>query len=212
MLNRKYQMAFMQSKDQFKQIETKPLFDEKPLTRKEKADAFRFLAAQHLSKRGLHPFFEVRLDLRGFDAAIWKPVDYLWGRRADVLAIGPCSEITIVEVKSSVSDFNTDNKWSDYLKACDSFYFCSDEKTIEHIANAINEHEKKKKIGLMVCNLEQMSLEIKKNSRRDQALEMPDFIRRLIFYKALVSADVFFNGQYCAKLKPAYTYIDKPYA
>lgn len=204
-------MGFMQSKNQFKQIETKPLFDEKPLTRKEKADAFRFLAAQHLSKQGQHPFFEVRLDLGGFDTETWEPIDYLWGRRADVLAINACSKITIVEVKSSVSDFNVDNKWPDYLKACDSFYFCSDENTIEHIAHVINDHEKKGKIGLMVCDLEQMRVEIKKNSRRDQTLKMPEFIREQILYKALVSADVFFSGQYCAKLKPAYTYIGKPY-
>ena len=204
-------MAYIRSKQHIENTESKPLFSEKTLTRKEKAEAFRFLAAQNLSKRGLHPFFEVVLNLYVFDWENMCYLNYLLGRRADVLALGRGFGITIVEVKSSVSDFNTDNKWSDYLKACDSFYFCSDEKTIEHIANAINEHEKKKKIGLMVCDLGQMSLEIKKNSRRDQALEMPDFIRRLILYKTLVSADVFFNGQYVARLKPAYSYIDKPY-
>ena len=33
------------------------------------------------------------------------------GRRADVAAIGPGGEITIVEIKSSVADFRSDQKW-----------------------------------------------------------------------------------------------------
>lgn len=189
-------MAYIRPGDKLEPIETKPLFDMKPLTRKEKADAFRFLAAQNLSKRGLHPMFEVK---------------YL-GRRADVLAIGGGYGITIVEVKSCVSDFNTDKKWADYLKVCDVFYFCSDEKTIGHIAQSIKGHEKEKKIGLMACDLEHMRLEITKPSRSDESLKIPELVRQQIMYKAIVSADVFFGGQYLAMLKPAYSYINKPYS
>ena len=205
-------MAYIRSKEQIEKTETKPLFSEKPLTRKEKADAFRFLAAQNLSKRGLHPFFEVVLDLSVFDWENMCYLNYLWGRRADVLALGRGFGITIVEVKSSISDFNSDHKWNDYLKACDSFYFCSDKKTIKHISEAIKGHEKEKKIGLMACDLEHMRLEITKPSRSDESLTIPDLIRKQIMYKAIVSADVFFSGQYSARIKPAYSYIDKPYA
>ncbi len=45
------------------------------------------------------------------------------GRRADIAAIGPKGEITIVEVKSSVADFRSDEKWPDYRPFCDRFYF-----------------------------------------------------------------------------------------
>lgn len=196
---------------QIEHQESKHLFD-KSLTRKEKAEAFRFLAAKNLSKRGFHPFFEVCLDIAPYDSENFHYLNYLWGRRADILAIKELDEITIVEVKSSVSDFNTDGKWSDYLKACDRFYFCSDAKTIEHIDQSIKGHECQKKIGLMTCDLESMTLRITKPSRSDESLEIPELVRKQIMYKALVSADVFLAGQYSARLKPAYSYIDIPYA
>lgn len=205
-------MAYIRPGDKLEPVETKPLFDMKPLTRKEKADVSRFLAAQNLSKRGLHPMFEVKLDLASFNHESMSYLNHLSGRRADVLAIGSGYGITIVEVKSSVSDFNTDKKWSDYLKACDAFYFCSDKKTIEHIEQVIKDHKKEKKIGLMTCDLEKMTLDITKKSRRDESLKIPDLIRKQIMYKMIVSADVFFGGEYSAQTKPAYSYIDKPYA
>lgn len=45
------------------------------------------------------------------------------GRRADVIALAPNGDITIVEVKSSLADFRTDGKWRDYHAFCDSFLF-----------------------------------------------------------------------------------------
>ncbi|GAB4370960.1 MAG: MmcB family DNA repair protein [Kiloniellaceae bacterium] len=45
------------------------------------------------------------------------------GRRADLLCFDARSRITIVEIKSSVEDFRSDQKWSDYLDFCDAFYF-----------------------------------------------------------------------------------------
>lgn len=45
------------------------------------------------------------------------------GRRADILCLSDKGEITIIEVKSSVTDFRTDQKWQDYLEFCDRFYF-----------------------------------------------------------------------------------------
>lgn len=81
-------MAYIRSVDKIIQPETEHLFDAKKLTRQEKADAFRFLAAQNLSKRGLHPMFEVKLDLAPFDVESMSYLNYLSGRRADVLAIG----------------------------------------------------------------------------------------------------------------------------
>ncbi|MCX5495094.1 MmcB family DNA repair protein [Kaistia dalseonensis] len=47
------------------------------------------------------------------------------GRRADIIALGPNGEITIVEIKSSIEDFRADNKWFDYAPFCDRLYFAS---------------------------------------------------------------------------------------
>jgi len=45
------------------------------------------------------------------------------GRRADVVALGGDGELRIIEVKSSVADFQSDHKWADYLEFCDRFAF-----------------------------------------------------------------------------------------
>lgn len=45
------------------------------------------------------------------------------GRRADVLGVGPKGEVWIVEIKSSLIDFQVDRKWPDYKDYCDRFFF-----------------------------------------------------------------------------------------
>ncbi len=45
------------------------------------------------------------------------------GRRADVAALGQGGEIWIVEIKSSIQDFQADQKWPDYRDFCDRLYF-----------------------------------------------------------------------------------------
>lgn len=45
------------------------------------------------------------------------------GRRADVIALASNGTFTIIEIKTSVNDFRSDNKWPDYLDFCDHFYF-----------------------------------------------------------------------------------------
>jgi hypothetical protein len=45
------------------------------------------------------------------------------GRRADLMALGPKGEIFIVEVKSGIDDFRTDQKWHEYQPYCDAFAF-----------------------------------------------------------------------------------------
>jgi hypothetical protein len=45
------------------------------------------------------------------------------GRRADLMALGPKGQIFIVEVKSSLEDFRTDQKWGEYGPYCDAFAF-----------------------------------------------------------------------------------------
>lgn len=45
------------------------------------------------------------------------------GRRADLLAIGEKGETWIVEVKSSLADFQADGKWPQYRAFCDRLWF-----------------------------------------------------------------------------------------
>jgi hypothetical protein len=45
------------------------------------------------------------------------------GRRADVAAVDGSGEIWIVEIKSSVKDFRTDQKWPEYRDYCDRLFF-----------------------------------------------------------------------------------------
>ena len=66
------------------------------------------------------------------------------GRRADVMAVGPKGEIVIVEVKSCLQDFRTDQKWPEYAPYCDRFFFAVD---CDFPKDLIPEHA-----GLMVCD------------------------------------------------------------
>jgi hypothetical protein len=51
------------------------------------------------------------------------------GRRADLVALGGDGEIWIVEIKSSVEDFRSDQKWTDYRMHCDRLFFA----TADHV-------------------------------------------------------------------------------
>ncbi|MGY8997180.1 MAG: MmcB family DNA repair protein, partial [Alphaproteobacteria bacterium] len=45
------------------------------------------------------------------------------GRRADVIALDQKGRFTIVEIKTSLADFRSDNKWLEYLEFCDFYFF-----------------------------------------------------------------------------------------
>ena len=57
------------------------------------------------------------------DMACYAEVPLSNGRRADVLAVGPKGEIWIVEIKSSLIDFQVDRKWPEYREFSDRFFF-----------------------------------------------------------------------------------------
>jgi hypothetical protein len=57
------------------------------------------------------------------DVCCFAEVPLANGRRADVLGVGPKGEIWIVEIKSSLIDFQVDQKWWNYKDFCDRFYF-----------------------------------------------------------------------------------------
>ena len=45
------------------------------------------------------------------------------GRRADVVGLSERGDLWIIEIKSSLADFRSDQKWPDYLDFADAFYF-----------------------------------------------------------------------------------------
>lgn len=64
-----------------------------------------------MNDMGLAPLLEFRLTNK---------------RRVDVAAIDRDGRFTIIEVKSSLTDYRTDGKWHEYLPYCDYFYFAVD--------------------------------------------------------------------------------------
>jgi hypothetical protein len=64
--------------------------------------------------------------LRALGCAVVAEIPLADGRRADLMALDPRGTITILEVKSCLSDFRTDQKWEDYRQWCDRFYFAVD--------------------------------------------------------------------------------------
>jgi hypothetical protein len=61
--------------------------------------------------------------LQSYGLAVLSEVTLASGRRADVMAVSPRSEIWIIEIKSSIEDFRSDHKWQEYREACDRFFF-----------------------------------------------------------------------------------------
>ncbi|UXN71093.1 MmcB family DNA repair protein [Devosia neptuniae] len=65
----------------------------------------------------------MRLLRETYDMACYAEVTLRSGRRADVLGVGPKGEIWIVEIKSSLVDFQVDKKWHEYREFSDRFFF-----------------------------------------------------------------------------------------
>ncbi|HEX2217128.1 MAG TPA: MmcB family DNA repair protein [Xanthobacteraceae bacterium] len=59
------------------------------------------------------------------------------GRRADLVALAPDGEISIIEIKSSLEDFRADHKWPEYRWHCDRLYFA----TAPHVPLDIFPHD-----------------------------------------------------------------------
>ncbi len=65
--------------------------------------------------------------LRTHDFAVLEEFTPERGKRVDVIALGPKSEIWVVECKSSRADFTSDRKWDGYLDWCDRYFWAVDE-------------------------------------------------------------------------------------
>lgn len=47
------------------------------------------------------------------------------GRRVDLMGLSRKGKIIIIEIKSSIADFQVDKKWHEYKDFCDQFYFAT---------------------------------------------------------------------------------------
>ncbi len=65
----------------------------------------------------------MRLLRQTYDMCCYAEVALGNGRRADVLAVGAKGEIWIIEIKSSLLDFQVDKKWPEYRDYSDKFFF-----------------------------------------------------------------------------------------
>ena len=64
--------------------------------------------------------------MRALDRQGWRSLTEVAlgsGHRADVMALDEAGRLLIVEIKSSIADFRSDQKWRAYLDHCDLFAF-----------------------------------------------------------------------------------------
>ncbi|MFT6579970.1 MAG: hypothetical protein ACJAU6_000394 [Alphaproteobacteria bacterium] len=74
-------------------------------------------SAAHKIARGVSRFFQRR------NETCLTEFTLNTGRRVDIATLDAKGQISIVEIKTSVSDFRADKKWPNYLPFCDRFYF-----------------------------------------------------------------------------------------
>lgn len=55
------------------------------------------------------------------------------GRRADLVGLDRKGLVIVIEIKSSVADFQVDKKWPEYKAFCDRFYFATHPDVPSHI-------------------------------------------------------------------------------
>lgn len=66
--------------------------------------------------------------LRQYDFLTLEEFVPVRGLRVDIMALGPKGELWVVECKSSVADFQSDDKWQGYLDWCDRYFWAVDAK------------------------------------------------------------------------------------
>lgn len=62
------------------------------------------------------------------------------GYYADVIELAKNNKVIIYEVKSSLADFKSDDKWQNYLNFCNLFYFVAPYEVIEKIKSEVPSH------------------------------------------------------------------------
>jgi hypothetical protein len=78
---------------------------------------------QHHSETALLVARGTRRLLRRLNFSTLTELPLLSGRRADIVALSTNGSFLIVEIKSSLNDFQADYKWHEYRTYCDRLYF-----------------------------------------------------------------------------------------
>lgn len=71
--------------------------------------------------------------LRSLGFALLPEFSLTTGRRADILGINAEGRIWIIEIKSSLQDYQSDSKWLEYGEYCDRFFFAIPETLPQEI-------------------------------------------------------------------------------
>jgi hypothetical protein len=74
--------------------------------------------------------------LRSLGFALLPEFSIATGRRADILGINAEGRIWIIEIKSSLQDYQSDFKWQEYGEFCDRFFFAIPENLPQEIIPA----------------------------------------------------------------------------
>ena len=106
------------------------------------------------------------------------PECYAGGHRIDLFVICKSGIDIAYEIKVSRSDFNGDNKWQEYLKYCNEFYFATP-------LGIIKKDELPAEAGLIVATSTGSSMRIRKNAQR-RSVDIPvSFYRKIITNRML---------------------------
>lgn len=96
-------------------------------------------------KRKVADYFLERSGVAHFEVSVSHSL------RADVMTVKmKTSEVTIVEVKSSVADFRADKKWQNYKAFCNVFYFAMTPETYEKVKDSIKDPD----VGVLLVTSE----------------------------------------------------------
>ena len=71
--------------------------------------------------------------LRSLGFALLPEFSLATGRRADIMGINGEGRIWIIEIKSSLQDYQSDSKWLEYGEYCDRFFFAIPETLPQEI-------------------------------------------------------------------------------
>lgn len=158
----------------------KPKIEIEKLSKRERVNALKVAVASHFSKNGYAPFFEVELDTTS-------------RIRADVACIDYQFHVAIFEIKSSIEDFESDNKWQSYLPYCNYFYFVADEKTLKHIREKVEPDFPDVGFATLYdCSeITPDSLQILKTARK---ISFGNFSEPKYLYRFMRSGCLFFQG------------------
>lgn len=72
------------------------------------------------------------------------------GRRADLVGLNKKGELVVVEVKSGLTDFRSDNKWQEYVAYCHRFYFAVDSDFPIHVLE--EETSRPEETGIIIAD------------------------------------------------------------